>query len=203
MEGDFWRWDGFSKTSDDLNTSNTQKVKNLNRLQNLKVLQKEIEKKVFIQTNHKTDQEYIIKEKIEEYDNLKKDYIYKEKKLNELKSNLSKLEAEYEINCAQIESLESYYINLNEDHSTIIKNIEDIKDLDNQETDFQIEEDNINIKKKALEDFRNKNLDSRLVLEELMSQFNFCKNRLMQIDKELQDWSIRKKDQLINRIIFY
>ena len=67
------------KTSNDLNTSNTQKVKNLNRLQNLKVLQKEIEKKVFIQTNHKTDQEYIIKEKIEEYDNLKKDYIYKEK----------------------------------------------------------------------------------------------------------------------------
>ena len=193
MEGDFWRWDGFSKTSNDLNTSNTQKVKNLNRLQNLKVLQKEIEKKVFIQTNHKTDQEYIIKEKIEEYDNLKKDYIYKEKKLNELKSNLSKLEAEYEINCAQIDSLESYYINLNEDHSTIIKNIEEIKDLDNQETDFQIEEENINIKKKALEDFRNKNLDSRLVLEELMSQFNFCKNRLMQIDKELQDWSIRKK----------
>ena len=113
--------------------------------------------------------------------------------MNELKSNLSKLEAEYEINCAQIDSLESYYINLNEDHSTIIKNIEDIKDLDNQETDFQIEEENINIKKKALEDFRNKNLDSRLVLEELMSQFNFCKNRLMQIDKELQDWSIRKK----------
>ena len=123
--------------------------------------------------------------------------------MNELKSNLSKLEAEYEINCAQIDSLESYYINLNEDHSTIIKNIEEIKDLDNQETDFQIEEENINIKKKALEDFRNKNLDSRLVLEELMSQFNFCKNRLMQIDKELQDWSIRKKDQLINRIIFY
>ena len=60
-----------------MNTSNTQKVKNLNRLQNLKVLQKEIEKKVFIQTNHKTDLEYIIKEKIEEYDNLKKDYIDK------------------------------------------------------------------------------------------------------------------------------
>ena len=43
--GDFWRWDGFSTTSADVNTSNTQKVKNLNRLQNLKVLQKEIEKK--------------------------------------------------------------------------------------------------------------------------------------------------------------
>ena len=45
MDGDFWRWDGFSTTSADVNTSNTQKVKNLNRLQNLKVLQKEIEKK--------------------------------------------------------------------------------------------------------------------------------------------------------------
>ena len=67
--------------------------------------------------------------------------------MNELKSNLSKLEAEYEINCAQIDSLESYYINLNEDHSTIIKNIEEIKDLDNQETDFQIEEEKY-IKKK-------------------------------------------------------
>ena len=52
MDGDFWRWDGFSTTSADVNTSNTQKVKNLNRLQNLKVLQKEIEKKVFIQSGH-------------------------------------------------------------------------------------------------------------------------------------------------------
>ena len=73
MDGDFWRWDGFSTTSADVNTSNTQKVKNLNRLQNLKVLQKEIEKKVFIQTSHKTDQELVIKQKIEELDNLKKD----------------------------------------------------------------------------------------------------------------------------------
>ena len=47
MEGDFWRWDGFSITSSDLNTSNTQKVKNLNRLQNLKVLQKEFGKLLY------------------------------------------------------------------------------------------------------------------------------------------------------------
>ena len=40
MEGDFWRWDGFSKTSNDLNTSNTQKVKNLNRLPEFKSLTK-------------------------------------------------------------------------------------------------------------------------------------------------------------------
>ena len=193
MDGDFWRWDGFSTTSADVNTSNTQKVKNLNRLQNLKVLQKEIEKKVFIQSGHKTDQELVIKQKIEERDNLKKEYISKEKRLNELKSNLSKLEAEFEINSAQIESLDNNYLNLNEDYNKLIKNIEEIKNLDNQEIDYQVEEKNINLKKKTLEDFRNKNLDSRLVLEDLTSQFNFYKNRLVQLDKELEDWSIRKK----------
>ena len=193
MDGDFWRWDGFSTTSADVNTSNTQKVKNLNRLQNLKVLQKEIEKKVFIQSGHKTDQELVIKQKIEERDNLKKEYISKEKRLNELKSNLSKLEAEFEINSAQIESLDNNYLNLNEDYNKLIKNIEEIKNLDNQEIDYQVEEKNINLKKKTLEDFRNKNLDRRLVLEDLTSQFNFYKNRLVQLDKELEDWSIRKK----------
>ena len=193
MDGDFWRWDGFSTTSADVNTSNTQKVKNLNRLQNLKVLQKEIEKKVFIQSDHKTNQELVIKQKIEERDNLKKEYISKEKRLNELKSNLSKLEAEFEINSAQIESLDNNYLNLNEDYNKLIKNIEEIKNLDNQEIDYQVEEKNINLKKKILEDFRNKNLDRRLVLEDLTSQFNFYKNRLVQLDKELEDWSIRKK----------
>ena len=193
MDGDFWRWDGFSTTSADVNTSNTQKVKNLNRLQNLKVLQKEIEKKVFIQSGHKTDQELVIKQKIEERDNLKKEYISKEKRLNELKTNLSKLEAEFEINSAQIESLDNNYLNLNEDYNKLIKNIEEIKNLDNQEIDNQEEEKNINLKKKTLEDFRNKNLDRRLVLEDLTSQFNFYKNRLVQLDKELEDWSIRKK----------
>jgi len=193
MDGDFWRWDGFSTTSADVNTSNTQKVKNLNRLQNLKVLQKEIEKKVFIQSGHKTNQELVIKQKIEERDNLKKEYISKEKRLNELKTNLSKLEAEFEINSAQIESLDNNYLNLNEDYNKLIKNIEEIKNLDNQEIDYQVEEKNINLKKKRLEDFRNKNLDRRLVLEDLTSQFNFYKNRLVQLDKELEDWSIRKK----------
>ena len=193
MDGDFWRWDGFSTTSADVNTSNTQKVKNLNRLQNLKVLQKEIEKKVFIQSGHKTNQELVIKQKIEERDNLKKEYISKEKRLNELKTNLSKLEAEFEINSAQIESLDNNYLNLNEDYNKLIKNIEEIKNLDNQEIDYQVEEKNINLKKKTLEDFRNKNLDRRLVLEDLTSQFNFYKNRLVQLDKELEDWSIRKK----------
>ena len=193
MDGDFWRWDGFTTTSADVKTSKTQKVKNLNRLQNLKVLQKEIEKKVFIQTSHKTDQEFVVKQKIEERDNLKKDYIDEEKKLNELKSNLSKLEAEFEINSAQIEGLENNYLNLDEDYNKIIKNIEEINDIDNQEIDFQVEEKNINTKKKTLEDFRNKNLDKRLVLEELTSQLNFCRNRLEQLDKELVDWSIRKK----------
>ena len=193
MDGDFWRWDGFSTTSADVNTSNTQKVKNLNRLQNLKVLQKEIEKKVFIQSGHKTNQELVIKQKIEERDNLKKEYISKEKRLNELKTNLSKLEAEFEINSAQIESLDNNYLNLNEDYNKLIKNIEEIKNLDNQEIDYQEEEKNINLKKKTLEDFRNKNLDKRLVLEDLTSQFNFYKNRLVQLDKELEDWSIRKK----------
>ena len=193
MDGDFWRWDGFSTTSADVNTSNTQKVKNLNRLQNLKVLQKEIEKKVFIQSGHKTDQELVIKQKIEERDNLKKEYISQEKRLNELKSNLSKLEAEFEINSAQIESLDNNYLNLNEDYNKLIKNIEEIKNLDNQEIDYQVEEKNINLKKKTLEDFRNKNLDRRLVLEDLTSQLNFYKNRLVQLDKELEDWSIRKK----------
>ena len=193
MDGDFWRWDGFSTTSADVNTSNTQKVKNLNRLQNLKVLQKEIEKKVFIQSDHKTNQELVIKQKIEERDNLKKEYISKEKRLNELKTNLSKLEAEFEINSAQIESLDNNYLNLNEDYNKLIKNIEEIKNLDNQEIDYQEEEKNINLKKKTLEDFRNKNLDRRLVLEDLTSQFNFYKNRLVQLDKELEDWSIRKK----------
>ena len=193
MDGDFWRWDGFSTTSADVNTSNTQKVKNLNRLQNLKVLQKEIEKKVFIQSGHKTDQELVIKQKIEERDNLKKEYISKEKRLNELKTNLSKLEAEFEINSAQIESLDNNYLNLNEDYNKLIKNIEEIKNLDNQEIDYQVEEKNINFKKKTLEDFRNKNLDRRLVLEDLTSQLNFYKNRLVQLDKELEDWSIRKK----------
>ena len=193
MDGDFWRWDGFSTTSADVNTSNTQKVKNLNRLQNLKVLQKEIEKKVFIQSGHKTDQELVIKQKIEERDNLKKEYISKEKRLNELKTNLSKLEAEFEINSAQIESLDNNYLNLNEDYNKLIKNIEEIKNLDNQEIDYQVEEKNINLKKKTLEEFRNKNLDRRLVLEDLTSQFNFYKNRLVQLDKELEDWSIRKK----------
>ena len=193
MDGDFWRWDGFSTTSADVNTSNTQKVKNLNRLQNLKVLQKEIEKKVFIQSYHKTNQELVIKQKIEERDNLKKEYISNEKRLNELKSNLSKLEAEFEINSAQIESLDNNYLNLNEDYNKLIKNIEEIKNLDNQEIDYQVEEKNINFKKKTLEDFRNKNLDRRLVLEDLTSQLNFYKNRLVQLDKELEDWSIRKK----------
>ena len=193
MDGDFWRWDGFSTTSADVNTSNTQKVKNLNRLQNLKVLQKEIEKKVFIQSGHKTNQELVIKQKIEERDNLKKEYISKEKRLNELKTNLSKLEAEFEINSAQIESLDNNYLNLSEDYNKLIKNIEEIKNLDNQEIDYQVEEKNINLKKKTLEDFRNKNLDRRLVLEDLTSQFNFYKNRLVQLDKELEDWSIRKK----------
>ena len=193
MDGDFWRWDGFSTTSADVNTSNTQKVKNLNRLQNLKVLQKEIEKKVFIQSDHKTNQEFVTKQKIEERDNLKKEYISKEKRLNELKTNLSKLEAEFEINSAQIESLDNNYLNLNEDYNKLIKNIEEIKNLDNQEIDYQEEEKNINLKKKTLEDFRNKNLDRRLVLEDLTSQFNFYKNRLVQLDKELEDWSIRKK----------
>ena len=193
MDGDFWRWDGFSTTSADVNTSNTQKVKNLNRLQNLKVLQKEIEKKVFIQSDHKTNQELVIKQKIEERDNLKKEYISKEKRLNELKTNLSKLEAEFEINSAQIESLDNNYLNLNEDYNKLIKNIEEIKNLDNQEIDYQVEEKNINLKKKTLEDFRNKNLDRRLVLEDLTSQLNFYKNRLVQLDKELEDWSIRKK----------
>ena len=193
MDGDFWRWDGFSTTSADVNTSNTQKVKNLNRLQNLKVLQKEIEKKVSIQSDHKTNQELVFKQKIEERDNLKKEYISKEKRLNELKTNLSKLEAEFEINSAQIESLDNNYLNLNEDYNKLIKNIEEIKNLDNQEIDYQEEEKNINLKKKKLEDFRNKNLDRRLVLEDLTSQFNFYKNRLVQLDKELEDWSIRKK----------
>ena len=193
MDGDFWRWDGFSTTSADVNTSNTQKVKNLNRLQNLKVLQKEIEKKVSIQSDHKTNQELVIKQKIEERDNSKKEYISKEKRLNELKTNLSKLEAEFEINSAQIESLDNNYLNLNEDYNKLIKNIEEIKNLDNQEIDYQEEEKNINLKKKKLEDFRNKNLDRRLVLEDLTSQFNFYKNRLVQLDKELEDWSIRKK----------
>ena len=193
MDGDFWRWDGFSTTSADVNTSNTQKVKNLNRLQNLKVLQKEIEKKVSIQSDHKTNQELVFKQKIEERDNLKKEYISKEKRLNELKTNLSKLEAEFEINSAQIESLDNNYLNLNEDYNKLIKNIEEIKNLDNQEIDYQEEEKNINLKKKTLEDFRNKNLDKRLVLEDLTSQFNFYKNRLVQLDKELEDWSIRKK----------
>ena len=32
-----------------------------------------------------------------------------------------------------------------------------------------------------------------MVLEDLTSQFNFYKNRLVQLDKELEDWSIRKK----------
>ena len=63
MDGDFWRWDGFSTTSADVNTSNTQKVKNLNRLQNLKVLQKEIEK-VSIQSDHKTNQELVLNKKL-------------------------------------------------------------------------------------------------------------------------------------------
>ena len=193
MDGDFWRWDGFSTTSADVNTSNTQKVKNLNRLQNLKVLQKEIEKKVFIQSGHKTDQELVIKQKMEERDSLKKEYISKEKRLNELKTNLSKLEAEFEINSAQIESLDNNYLNLNEDYNKLIKNIEEIKNLDNQEIDYQEEEKNINLKKKTLEDLRNKNLDRRLVLEDLTSLFNFYKNRLVQLDKELEDWSIRKK----------
>ena len=193
MDGDFWRWDGFSTTSAEVNTSNTQKVKNLNRLQNLKVLQKEIEKKVSIQSDHKTNQELVFKQKIEERDNLKKEYISKEKRLNELKTNLSKLEAEFEINSAQIESLDNNYLNLNEDYNKLIKNIEEIKNLDNQEIDYQEEEKNINLKKKTLEDFRNKNLDRRLVLEDLTSQFNFYKNRLVQLDKELEDWSIRKK----------
>ena len=83
--------------------------------------------------------------------------------------------------------------NLNEDYNKLIKNIEEIKNLDNQEIDYQEEEKNINLKKKTLEDFRNKNLDRRLVLEDLTSQFNFYKNRLVQLDKELEDWSIRKK----------
>ena len=103
------------------------------------------------------------------------------------------MEAEFEINSAQIESLDNNYLNLNEDYNKLIKNIEEIKNLDNQEIDYQEEEKNINLKKKKLEDFRNKNLDSRLVLEDLTSQFNFYKNRLVQLDKELEDWSIRKK----------
>jgi chromosome segregation protein len=103
------------------------------------------------------------------------------------------LEAEFEINSAQIESLDNNYLNLNEDYNKLIKNIEEIKNLDNQEIDYQEEEKNINLKKKTLEDFRNKNLDRRLVLEDLTSQFNFYKNRLVQLDKELEDWSIRKK----------
>ena len=103
------------------------------------------------------------------------------------------MEAEFEINSAQIESLENNYLNLNEDYNKLIKNIEEIKNLDNQEIDYQVEEKNINLKKKTLEDFRNKNLDRRLVLEDLTSQLNFYKNRLVQLDKELEDWSIRKK----------
>ena len=118
----------------------------------------------------------VIKQKIEERDNLKKEYISKEKRLNELKSNLSKLEAEFEINSAQIESLDNNYLNLNEDYNKLIKNIEEIKNLDNQEIDYQVEEKNINLKKKTLEDLRNKNLDRRLVLEDLASQLNFYKN---------------------------
>ena len=66
--------------------------------------------------------------------------------------------------------MENNYLNLNEDYNKIIKNIEEIKNLDNQEIDFQVEEKNINFKKKTLEDVRNKNLDRRLVLEELTSQ---------------------------------
>ena len=89
--------------------------------------------------------------------------------------------------------MDNNYLNLNEDYNKLIKNIEEIKNLDNQEIDYQEEEKNINLKKKTLEDFRNKNLDKRLVLEDLTSQFNFYKNRLVQLDKELEDWSIRKK----------
>ncbi|MFL2801906.1 MAG: chromosome segregation SMC family protein [Paracoccaceae bacterium] len=192
-EGDFWRWDGFSRTSADVNTGNTQKVKNLNRLHNLKVLQKEIEKKVFIQTSHKKNQELILQQKLEERDNLKKEYIHEEKKLNNLKSHLSKLEAEFEINRAQIEGLEDNFINVSEDYKQRSKNIEETNIFDNQEFDFQAEEKIISIKKKTLEDFRDKNLDIRLGLEELTSQNNFCKNRLELLDKELEDWSLRKK----------
>ncbi len=192
-EGDLWRWDGFSRTCSDINTSTSQKLKNLNRLQNLKTLQKNSESKVLIQTNDRKDQEEFLKQKLQEKDNFRRDFIEEEKKLNTLKSDLSKLEVEFEINCAQIEGLEKKYQSLNEDYNQQNKIIEKITILDNQEIDLSKEEDQINKKKELLEDFRNKNINIRLALEELISQDNFDKTRLLQLDNELEDWLVRKK----------
>ncbi len=192
-KGDFWRWDGFSRLSSDMHTENTQKVKNLNRLQKLKLLKKDAEKKVLFQTNNKYDQKKVLQEKLEERDNLKNEYIKEEKKLNSLKAHFSKLKAEFEINRAQLEGLGSKLNSLDEDYKKLIKNIEELNILENQETDFLEDEKQVNLKKKLLEDFRSKKVNLRIELEELTSQDNFYRTRLLQLKAELEDWSLRKK----------
>ena len=82
---------------------------------------------------------------------------------------------------------------LDEDYKKLIKNIEELNILENQETDFLEDEKQVNLKKKLLEDFRSKKVNLRIELEELTSQDNFYRTRLLQLKAELEDWSLRKK----------
>ena len=195
-EGDIWRWDGFVRRSSDSISETALKLKNINRLKKLQVLQMEVEQSVSRDLENYEFLEKKFQKLLNNRDISKKEYLIQEKKLSNLKNNLSKLEAEFEINRAQLEGLTDKSQRLNNDLKELSVFIGKYQIDAGADQDLISLEKSLNEKKYQVEDYRSKNLHIRLKLEDILSKDEHRKSRLGQISAEIKEWASRQKRSL-------
>ena len=195
-EGDLWRWDGFIRRSSDLSSETALKLKNLNRLTKLHGLKKETADLV----NALQESQLLIEEKLKGTISLrditKNKYISSEKKLADLNLHLSKLDAEFEINQAQLKGFSDKYIQLQKDFEEFSYLLEANKIGEKLDQKIIISESSLKEKKAELESYRSKNLETRLNLEDILSKDEHGRARVAQISNDINDWESRKKRSL-------
>tara|TARA_B100000902_G_scaffold374976_1_gene404459 strand:- start:884 stop:4342 length:3459 start_codon:yes stop_codon:yes gene_type:complete len=195
-EGDLWRWDGFVRKSADISSETVLKLKNVNRLKKLHQIKEDMEKLVIVEQDKYQLLEEKFKEIMDLRDGKKYDYINLEKKLTSLKLSLSKLDAEYEINGAQLEGFNDKADQLQKEFEEFssFMSINEIDEESNQ--DLLAKENSLNAQKHELENFRAKNLEDRLKLEDILSKDQHGQARLGQILDDIKEWESRQKRSL-------
>ena len=195
-EGDLWRWDGFVRRSVDISSETALKLKNINRLKKLQQVMQESEHSVITNQEKHRSLEMKYQEKILLRESTKKEYIQLENQLTGLKLSLSTLEAEFEINRAQMEGLADKSEQLQKDRKDFL-DLVDTNEIDKETNeDLITKEKSLNDQKNKLEIFRSKNLELRLRLEDILSKDKHGQARLSQISNDIKEWESRQKRSL-------
>ena len=195
-EGDLWRWDGFIRRSSDLSSETALKLKNLNRLTKLNDVKKDTEDLVNVHQESQLLLEEKLKETLELRDLSRNKQIDFEKKRADLNLSLSKLDAEFEINQAQLKGFSDKSVHLQKDFEEFSELMSANKIGERFNHKIISSEKGLNEKKVKLESFRTKNLEKRLNLEDILSRGEYGRVRLAQISNDIKDWEVRNKKSL-------